>query len=69
MTRIQKETEIMIRIARVAPRRNRLARDFIEKVLRDQEGRYVEWKEGKNEIRPMHLQTADMRMPFWDAKN
>ena len=26
-------------------------------------------KKGKKEARPMHLQTADLKMPFYKAKN
>lgn len=38
---------------------------FIEEVMYDNELRW----DGGEELRPMHLQTADMRMPFWKAKN
>lgn len=52
------------RIARIASRRKVLAADLIEEVLADFEGRK---QEGKS--RPMHLQTADMRMPMWKVRN
>lgn len=51
-------------IARIASRRKYLAADLIEEVLADFEGRQQEGKD-----RPMHLQTADMRMPKWKAQN
>ena len=53
------------RIAHVASRRKYHAADLIEEVMYDNELRL---KDGKV-LRPMHLQTADMRMPFWKAKN
>jgi len=52
-------------IARVASRRKYLAADLIEEVLYDTELRI---RDGKM-IRPMHLQTADMRMSIWKARN
>ncbi|KJZ70868.1 hypothetical protein HIM_09733 [Hirsutella minnesotensis 3608] len=55
----------LMRIARVASRRKEHAADLVEELLYDTELRF---KAGK-ELRPMHLQTADMRMPFWKAKN
>lgn len=58
--------ERMKRIARVASRRKELGADLIEEVMYDSEAR---WKNGCKELRPMHLQTADMRMPAWKAKN
>jgi UDP:flavonoid glycosyltransferase YjiC (YdhE family) len=57
--------ERMKRIARIASRRKHLAADLIEEVMFDQELRF----EKGRELRPMHLQTADMRMPFWKARN
>ena len=55
----------MQRITRTASRRKHLAADLVEEVLYDQELRF---KDGV-EKRPMHLQTADMRMSMWRAKN
>lgn len=55
----------LMRIARVAARRKYHAADLIEELLYDTELRY---KDGQ-ELRPMHLQTADMRMPMYKAKN
>lgn len=49
-------------IARIAARRKLLAVDLMEEILADHEGR-------RGSDRPMHLQTADMRMPSWKAKN
>jgi hypothetical protein len=48
----------MQRIARAASRRKELGADLIEEVMYDTEGRF----DGQKELRPMHLQTADMRM-------
>ncbi|GFF26579.1 UDP-glucuronosyltransferase 3A2 [Aspergillus udagawae] len=53
------------RIAHVASKRKQLGADLIEEVLYDTELRVVDGKE----TRPMHLQTADMRMPMYKAKN
>ncbi|PYI13728.1 putative UDP-glucoronosyl and UDP-glucosyl transferase [Aspergillus violaceofuscus CBS 115571] len=53
------------RIARVASRRKHHAADLVEEVLYDTELRVVDGKE----IRPMHLQTADMRMPVYKVRN
>ncbi|KAL9107657.1 MAG: hypothetical protein Q9227_007464 [Pyrenula ochraceoflavens] len=53
------------RIAHVASRRKHLAADLVEEVMYDNELRL---KDGR-ELRPMHLQTADMRMPAYKAKN
>ncbi|OJJ34616.1 hypothetical protein ASPWEDRAFT_42591 [Aspergillus wentii DTO 134E9] len=55
----------MMRIAHVASRRKYHAGDLIEEMMYDNELRF---KDGK-ELRPMHLQTADMRMPAYKAKN
>jgi UDP:flavonoid glycosyltransferase YjiC (YdhE family) len=55
----------MQRIARVAARRKHLGGDLIEEVLYDTELRVV----GGKETRPPHLQTADMRMPAYKARN
>lgn len=52
----------MKNIARIAARRKHHAVDLMEEVLVDYEGR-------RGNDRPMHLQTADMRMPVWKAKN
>ncbi|KAL4738983.1 UDP-glucoronosyl and UDP-glucosyl transferase [Aspergillus similis] len=53
------------RIAHVAARRKYHAADLIEELMYDNELRF---KDGK-ELRPMHLQTADMRMSAFRAKN
>lgn len=55
----------MKRITRTASRRKHLAADLVEEVMYDQELRF----EDGVEKRPMHLQTADMRMSMWRAKN
>ncbi|KAF4440057.1 putative UDP-glucoronosyl and UDP-glucosyl transferase [Fusarium austroafricanum] len=55
----------MQRIARVASRRKELGADLIEEVMYDAEGRF----DGGKELRPMHLQTADMRMSKFKANN
>ncbi|KAH3334115.1 hypothetical protein KXW81_005527 [Aspergillus fumigatus] len=57
--------EAIQRIAHVASRRKQLGADLIEEVLYDTELRVV----GGTEARPMHLQTADMRMPVYKARN
>ncbi|KAI3557684.1 hypothetical protein CABS03_10610 [Colletotrichum abscissum] len=57
--------ERMKRIARVASRRKKLAVDIVEEVIFDHELRLV----GGRALRPMHLQTADMRMPVRKARN
>lgn len=62
---VGRNVERMRKIARIASRRKHLAADMVEEVLHDHELRF---KDGK-ELRPMHLQTADMRMPVWKAKN
>ncbi|TQV96692.1 hypothetical protein V2A60_002924 [Cordyceps javanica] len=54
------------RIAHVAARRKNHAADLIEELMYDNELRFS--KDGK-QLRPMHLQTADMRMPAYKAKN
>lgn len=53
------------RIAHVASRRKYHAADLIEELMYDNELRF---KDGK-ELRPMHLQTADMRISAFKAKN
>ncbi|KAF4907180.1 Ecdysteroid UDP-glucosyltransferase [Colletotrichum viniferum] len=63
--RIARNVERMKRIARVASRRKHLAADMVEEVIHDHELRF---RRGQ-ELRPMHLQTADMRMPIWKARN
>ncbi|OHF01159.1 hypothetical protein CORC01_03473 [Colletotrichum orchidophilum] len=60
-----RNVERMKRIARVASRRKELAGDLIEQVIHDDELRSADGRA----LRPMHLQTADMRMPLWKAKN
>ncbi|BCR88254.1 glycosyltransferase family 1 protein [Aspergillus chevalieri] len=56
----------MKRIARIAAKRRNYAADLIEELMYDNELRLDD--DGK-ELRPMHLQTADMRMPAYKAKN
>ncbi|KAK7459772.1 hypothetical protein Landi51_00021 [Colletotrichum acutatum] len=60
-----RNVERMKRIARVASRRKKLAADMIEEVIFDHELRSL----GGKAQRPMHLQTADMRMSVWKARN
>ncbi|KAG9681483.1 UDP-glucoronosyl and UDP-glucosyl transferase, partial [Aureobasidium melanogenum] len=55
------------RIAHVAVRRKEHAADLVEELLYDHELRLDDT--GTRELRPMHLQTADMRMPTYKAKN
>ncbi|KAF7553630.1 hypothetical protein G7Z17_g3506 [Cylindrodendrum hubeiense] len=55
----------MQRIASIASRRKHLAADLIEEVMADQELRFQDGVERN----PMHLQTADMRMPLWKSRN
>ncbi|KAH7002224.1 hypothetical protein EDB80DRAFT_720190 [Ilyonectria destructans] len=55
-----RNVERMKNIARTASRRKHLAAGLIEEVMYDSELRVA---------RPMHLQTADMRMPWWKAQN
>ncbi|MCJ1317713.1 hypothetical protein MMC15_003039 [Xylographa vitiligo] len=62
---IERNVKRMKYVARIASRRKYLAADLIEEVLFDHEGRGLE---GPNP-RPMHLQTADMRMGFFKARN
>ncbi|RMD41838.1 hypothetical protein DV735_g3252, partial [Chaetothyriales sp. CBS 134920] len=60
-------------IARISARRKYFAADLIEEVLVDWEGRRRERAQQKHGQergpRAMHLQTADMRLPMWKAKN
>lgn len=56
----------MKRIAHVTAKRKDYAADLVEELMYDNELRFDD--EGK-ELRPMHLQTADMRMPAYKAKN
>lgn len=63
---IARSVERMKRIARVASRRKYLAADLVEEVMYDTELRFDE--SGK-ELLPMHLQTADVRMSSWRARN
>lgn len=55
------------RIAHVAARRKEHAADLAEELLYDNELRLDD--SGISELRHMHLQTADMRMPAYKAKN
>ena len=58
------------RIAHVAAHRKYYAADLVEELMYDNELRFAPDENGKNlELRPMHLQTADMRMPAYKAKN
>jgi hypothetical protein len=63
----------MQRIAHIASRRKHLAADLVEEVMYDQELRHSTTKSHTSyqasELRPMHLQTADARMPIWKARN
>lgn len=56
----------MKRIAHIAVRRKEHAADLIEEFMYDDELRF---NDGGRESRPMHLQTADMRMPVYKARN
>ncbi|KAF5019872.1 hypothetical protein F66182_8108 [Fusarium sp. NRRL 66182] len=55
----------MQRIATINSKRKHVAADLVEEVMVDQELRF----RNGIELRPMHLQTADMRMPIWKARN
>lgn len=59
-------SERLRRIAVVASRRKHHGADLIEEYMYDTELRFD--LDGR-ELRPAHLQTADMRMPFWKARN
>ena len=59
-------SERLKRIARVASRRKEHGADLIEEYMYDTELRFD--LDG-TEMRPAHLQTADMRMPIWKANN
>ncbi|KAK2590999.1 hypothetical protein QQS21_011312 [Conoideocrella luteorostrata] len=61
----RRNCERMQQIARVASRRKELGADLVEELIYDTEARY----DGGRELRPMHLQTADMRMSSFKAKN
>ena len=52
-------------IARIASRRKHLAADLIEQSMIDEEHRFLDGKQ----MHPRYLQTADMRMSTWRAKN
>ncbi|PYH89869.1 UDP-Glycosyltransferase/glycogen phosphorylase [Aspergillus ellipticus CBS 707.79] len=54
----------MQRIARIASRRKYLAADLIEETLADAEG-----QRAAGDGRGMYLETADMRMSVWKARN
>lgn len=56
-------------IAKIGSRRKALAADLIEEALADFRGRVVSASGQVNVTRPPHLQTADMRMPWWKRKN
>ncbi|KAL8696278.1 MAG: hypothetical protein Q9201_007739 [Fulgogasparrea decipioides] len=56
------------RIAASASRRKTLAADLVEEVMYDHELRFGDCGvERRKARRPMHLQTADMRMSWWRA--
>ncbi|KMU87631.1 hypothetical protein CIHG_06024 [Coccidioides immitis H538.4] len=55
----------MKHIVRVASRRKELGADLIEELIYDSEARW----DGQKELRPMDLQTADMRMSAFKAKS
>lgn len=60
----------MKRIAHVATRRRNHAADLVEELMYDNELRFSKSDHNRRrELRPMHLQTADMRMPAYKAKN
>jgi hypothetical protein len=52
-------------IAKIASRRKHLAVDMIEQSMIDEEYRFL----SDREMHPRYLQTADMRMSMWRAKN
>lgn len=58
----------MKRIAHVAARRKNHAADLVEEFMYDNELCFSD-SDRSRELRPMHLQTADMRMPSYKAKN
>lgn len=58
----------MKRIARIASNRKNHAADLIEELMYDNELCFND-DNPRRELRPMHLQTADMRMPAYKAKN
>ncbi|KFA51073.1 hypothetical protein S40293_08241 [Stachybotrys chartarum IBT 40293] len=62
---IRRNVTRMQRIAHAASHRKHHAADLIEEVMYDQELRL---RDGA-ELRPMHLQTADARMPYWKVQN
>ncbi|KZZ90042.1 UDP-glucoronosyl and UDP-glucosyl transferase [Ascosphaera apis ARSEF 7405] len=66
MSTYQRHALRLMRIARVASRRKYHAADLVEEMLYDHELRFDD--DGK-ELQPMHLQTADMRMPAYKVKN
>lgn len=62
----QRQVLRMMRIARINSRQKYHAADLIEQELYDHELRFDD--NGK-QLRPMNLQTADMRMPLYKARN
>lgn len=58
----------MKRIAHIAAKRKNYAADLVEELMYDNELRFSN-SDCRRELRPMHLQTADMRMPAYKAKN
>ncbi|KAK2783369.1 hypothetical protein FQN53_009260 [Emmonsiellopsis sp. PD_33] len=58
----------MKRIAHIASKRKNHAADLVEELMYDNELRFSDI-DRRHELQPMHLQTADMRMPAYKAKN
>jgi UDP:flavonoid glycosyltransferase YjiC (YdhE family) len=63
--RFAQDVRRMKGIARIASRRKHLAADMIEQSMVDEEYRSL----NDTEMHPRYLQTADMRMSTWRAKN
>ncbi|KAK0662124.1 hypothetical protein QBC41DRAFT_235274, partial [Cercophora samala] len=61
-----RNVERMRHVARVSARKKHYAADLIEEMMFDAKFG-LDPNNGK--MRPMHLQTADVRMPIWKAKN
>ncbi|KAK4663424.1 hypothetical protein QC763_608230 [Podospora pseudopauciseta] len=61
-----RNVERMRHIARISARKKHYAADLIEEMMYDAKFG-LDPNSGK--MRPMHLQTADVRMPIWKAKN
>ncbi|KAI5294640.1 hypothetical protein KEM55_006529 [Ascosphaera atra] len=65
-TTYQRNALRLMRIARVASRRKYHAADLVEEMVYDHELRFSD--DGR-QLQPTHLQTADMRMPLYKARN